>query len=85
MKVSQIAKGKRAKSSVFRGTKAKTNGGLKKSDLIKNKRGKVVSRKQSLVGKKRNGSGSGSRFIKWGAAVQKARKALNITGGGRVK
>merc|ERR1719187_723545 len=37
MKVSKIAKGKRAKSSVFRGRKAKTSGGLKKQDLIKSK------------------------------------------------
>ena len=44
-RVSKVAKGKRAKSSVFRGTKEKTAGGLKKSDLMRNKRGKVVSRK----------------------------------------
>merc|ERR550534_548146 len=47
MKVSKIAKGKRAKSSVFRGRKAKTSGGLKKQDLIKSKSGKVVSKKKS--------------------------------------
>merc|ERR550519_1065308 len=47
MKVSKIAKGKRAKSSVFRGRKAKTSGGLKKQDLIKSKSGKVVSKKMS--------------------------------------
>jgi len=75
MKVSKIARGKRAKSSVFRGTKAKTSGGLKKSDLIRNKSGKVVSRKASLHGKKNY-----KRISKWTAAVQKARKALNIKG-----
>merc|ERR1719318_2388459 len=53
MKVSKIAKGKRAKSSVFRGTKVKTVGGLKKSDLIRNKRGKIVSRKSSEAAKKK--------------------------------
>merc|ERR550514_2484205 len=42
MKVSTIAKGKRAKSSVFKGTKAKTSGGLSKDDLTRNKAGKVV-------------------------------------------
>ena len=47
MKVSKVAKGKRGKSSVFRGTKAKTSGGLTKSHLKKNKRGKVVSKKAS--------------------------------------
>merc|ERR550534_273312 len=50
MKVSKIAKGKRAKSSVFRGRKAKTSGGLKKQDLIKSKSGKVVSKKNERSG-----------------------------------
>merc|ERR1739838_753953 len=50
MKKSVIAKGKRAKSSVFRGTKVKTSGGLKKADLKKNKAGHVVSRKRSARG-----------------------------------
>ena len=86
MKVSKIAKGKRGKSSVFRGTKVKTSGGLQKSDLIRNKRGKVVSKKASAQGKRRyqkNGLG------KWTAAVQKACKALGIRGfqavGGKTK
>merc|ERR1712025_550132 len=77
MKKSSIAKGKRAKSSVFRGTKAKTASGLQKSDLTKNKNGRVVSRKQSARGKavfKKNG------LDKWAAAVKKARKDLNIKG-----
>merc|ERR1719158_1469393 len=42
-----IARGKFAKSKVFKGTKEKTASGLKKSDLIKNKSGKVVSKKSS--------------------------------------
>ena len=75
MKVSKIARGKRARASVFRGTKAKTSGGLKKTDLIKSKSGKIVSRKASQNGKK-----SYRRIQKWTAAVQKARKALNIKG-----
>merc|ERR1719425_62337 len=77
MKVSKIAKGKRAKSSVFRGRKAKTSGGLKKSDLIKSKSGKVVSKKKSdraKVAFKKNG------LAKWNAACQKARKDLKIKG-----
>ena len=76
-KVSKIAKGKRAKSSVFRGTKEKTSGGLKKSDLTRSKTGKVVSKKASEKAKKnykKNGLG------KWIAAVQKARKDLKIKG-----
>merc|ERR1712194_913621 len=50
--VSKIAKGRYAKSVVFRGTKAKTVGGLAKGDLIKNKRGKIVSKKAVAHGKK---------------------------------
>merc|ERR1711918_252138 len=45
MKVSKIAKGKYKKALVFRGSKEKTSGGLKKSDLIKNANGKIVSKK----------------------------------------
>ena len=72
--VSKIAKGRMAKSVVFRGTKEKTVGGLTKSDLIRNKYGKIVSRKASLRAKKNN-------FIKgWTTAVQKARKALGLKG-----
>merc|ERR1711971_110814 len=77
MKKSIIAKGKRAKSSVFRGTKVKTSGGLKKSDLTKNKNGKVVSKKASLKAKN---SKNGKKIAKWGASVKAARKALNIKG-----
>merc|ERR1719261_2364686 len=77
MKVSKIAKGKRAKSSVFRGTKVKTSGGLTKNHLKKNKRGKVVSKKASDAANKRKGA----KVIKaWGAAVKKARGALGIKG-----
>merc|ERR1712060_128793 len=50
--VSKIAKGSRAKASVFRGGKEKTSGGLKKSDIVKSKSGKLVSKKQSAAGKK---------------------------------
>merc|ERR1719238_151942 len=75
MKKSVIAKGKRAKSSVFRGTKAKTSGGLKKSDLKKSKSGKVVSVKASNNGKK-----AYKRIAGWTNAVQRARKALGIKG-----
>jgi len=75
MKVSKIARGKLAKASVFRGTKVKTSGGLKKSDLIKNKTGRIVSRRMNLAGKKNY-----KRIAKWTIATQKARKALNIKG-----
>ena len=74
-RVSKIAKGKRAKSSVFRGTKAKTVGGLTKDKLMKNKNGKVVSKKANANGKK-----AYKRIAGWTAAVSKARKALGIKG-----
>merc|ERR1712046_209101 len=68
--VSKIAKGKFRKTLVFRGSKEKTVGGLTKSDLIKNKYGKVVSKKASLRAKKNS----------WTSAIQKARKALGLKG-----
>merc|ERR1719330_1008971 len=76
MKISKVAKGKRAKASVFSGRKEKTSSGLKKTDLVKSKSGKIVSKKMSLVAKKRYASTIG----KWTAAVTKARKALGVKG-----
>merc|ERR1712046_245092 len=73
--VSKIAKGKLAKLVVFNGNKEKTYTGLKKSDLTKNKNGKVVSKKQSANGKK-----AYARIKGWTIAVQKARKALGVKG-----
>merc|ERR550537_1903157 len=73
--VSKIAKGKRSKLVVFNGTKEKTYTGLKKSDLIKNKNGQIVSKKQSANGKK-----SFAHIKGWLAACQKARKALGVKG-----
>merc|ERR1712066_466895 len=74
---SVIAKGKRAKSSVFAGRKMKTSGGLTRDKLVKNKRGKVVSKAASAAGKKRFvASGLG----RWNKAVQAARKELGLRG-----
>merc|ERR1740138_1247133 len=75
MKVSKIARGKRSKVSVFKGFKEKNASGLKKSDLVKSKSGKIVSRKQSANGKKAYAHIKG-----WTVAVQKARKALGVKG-----
>merc|ERR1712087_922897 len=77
MKKSVIAKGKLVKSLVFRGSKVKTKGGLKKENLKKSKTGKVVSKKASDRSKK---AFAGSAFQKWGKAVQAAKKALNLKG-----
>ena len=38
---------------VWRGKLEKTNGGLKKRDLMKNKRGKIVSKKRHKLAKRR--------------------------------
>merc|ERR1719313_2429608 len=74
-KVSKIAKGKLAKSSVFRGSKVKTVGGLTKDKLMKNSAGKIVSKKASAAGKKRYKNIAG-----WVSAVKQARKALGLKG-----
>merc|ERR1719413_158812 len=75
-KVSIIARGSRAKSSVFSGRKQKTSGGVTKEGLTKNKNGKVVSKKQSARAKK-----AYAHTIKaWADAVKAARKALGVTG-----
>ena len=41
-----------SKAQVFHGTAKHTKGGLTRKDLMKNKRGKIVSRKQAAAGKK---------------------------------
>ena len=67
---SKIAKGRGAKSKVYNGKKAKTVGGLTKSDLKKNRFGKVVSKKQS-------DRATGHEFPQ---AVHKARTKLGVKG-----
>merc|ERR1719161_2547965 len=74
-RVSTIARGKRAKAVVLRGGKLKTSGGLTKDMLFKNKRGKIVSKKKSAAGKV-----NFAKIASWVAAVQNARKALDVTG-----
>ena len=71
-KVSKIGK----KWQVFKGTRVKTTGGLKKTDLTKNKYGKIVSKKQQANAKKNSKKTIG----KWTFAVAGARKQLGIKG-----
>ena len=59
-----------ARRHAFAGKIDKTKGGLVKSALVKNKSGKVVSKKASLRGKKNL----------WIVACQKARKELKLKG-----
>merc|ERR1719353_1485147 len=68
--VSIIARGQLAKFLVLKGTKDHTVGGLKAKDLMRNKRGKIVSKKAHAHGVKNS----------WILAVKAARKALGITG-----
>jgi len=68
--VSIIARGRMAKVQVLKGSKEHTVGGLQAKDLMKNKRGKVVSKKAHATGLKHP----------WMQAVKAARKALGITG-----
>merc|ERR1719378_1486023 len=74
-RVTKIARGRFAKAIVLRGGKAKTASGLTKDMLFKNKRGKIVSKRASAAGKV-----SFARVAGWIAAVQNARKALEVTG-----
>ena len=74
-RVSKFAKGKLAKLVVFRGNKEATLSGLTKSSLMRNKNGKIVSKKQSANGKK-----AYARIKGWTVAVTKARKALGVKG-----
>merc|ERR1719356_380418 len=75
-RVSIIAKGSRAKAAVFSGKKQKTQSGLTKDGLIKNKGGRIVSKKSSARAKRAYG-----KTIKaWSDAVKAARKALGVTG-----
>jgi hypothetical protein len=41
-----------SKAQVFHGTAKHTSGGLTKKDLVKNKHGRIVSRKKMLAGRK---------------------------------
>merc|ERR1712203_945835 len=75
MKKSVIASGKRAKVSVFKGSKQKTVGGLKKGDLKKNKDGKIVSAKKSALSKKLFMK---SALHKWSVALKKVYKQMGF-------
>jgi hypothetical protein len=62
-----------SKYQVYKGSRTKTQGGLKKKDIVKvckNGRNRYVSRKKNAAGKKNN----------WINSVKKARKELKIKG-----
>jgi hypothetical protein len=72
-KVSVVGK----KWQVWKGTRARTAGGLTKKDLRKSKSGKIVSKKQSDLARKRMKKGGISKWLK---AVMRARKFLKLKG-----
>merc|ERR1712188_238064 len=74
-RLSKIAKGRLAKSVVLRGSKEKTVGGLTRDQLMRNKRGKIVSKKSSASGKR-----AYKHIQDWVSSVVAARKALQVTG-----
>merc|ERR1711862_755064 len=78
MKAKKAAKpisAKLARRRVFAGKAGKTQSGLSADDLVKNKTGRVVSKKASARAKN----------SPWIAAVAAARKALNIKGFSAIK
>merc|ERR1712222_280070 len=70
MKAMKVVSARSAKRHVFAGKSGKTRSGLKKTDLVKNKSGKIVSKKLSARGK----------ASPWIAACKAARAALKIKG-----
>lgn len=64
------------KWQVLKGVKVKTKGGMRASDLMKNKNGKVVSKKKHLQGR----SAYDKHLAKWVGACSKARTELNLKG-----
>ena len=65
------------KWQVWKGTRMRTAGGLTKKDLRKSKSGKIVSKKQSNLARRRMRKGGISKWLK---AVMAARKALKLKG-----
>merc|ERR1719468_843273 len=51
--VSVIAKGVMSRYAVFSGKKEKTASGMKKTDFLKSKTGKIVSKKRSALAKQK--------------------------------
>merc|ERR1712032_200787 len=74
-RVSKVARGKLAKALVLRGMKERTSGGLRKDGLMRNKRGKIVSKRASAIGKRRY-----KQIEDWTEAVMGARDILHVRG-----
>merc|ERR1719330_942606 len=74
-RVVKVARGPRARSMVFKGSREKTSGGLRRDDLVLNRCGKVVSKKASAHGKR-----SFRHIESWLDSCMEARRALHLTG-----
>merc|ERR1719418_63716 len=71
----KVARGRFAKSLVLKGRRERTTGGLRKDDLMLNKRGKAVSKKASAHGNRQ------FRNVEtWLDCMMQARKALHVVG-----
>merc|ERR1712039_1024997 len=75
MKAKRVSK-RMAKAIAFRGGNTGGATTLAKSDLVRCKTGKIVSKAKSVLAKKRYAAGIG----KWTKAVQNARKELGVRG-----
>merc|ERR1719424_751968 len=74
-KISIIARGRLARFLVHSGRKVKTAGGMTKESIEKNKRGRLVSKKQSAHGHKMYTNIRG-----WTTAFVSSRRQLNCQG-----
>lgn len=71
----KIAKGRHAKALVYKGNFSKTVGGLSADNLMKNKAGKVVSKRMQARGKQ-----AYANIKSWVEAMMKARLKLGLSG-----
>merc|ERR1719195_1137737 len=71
----QVAGGRFAKALVFRGKYQKTSGGLTQDMLIRNKRGKIVSKRASA-----HGARAFKQIESWLEACMAAREAFHTQG-----
>lgn len=70
VRTSTVARGKKARIQVFKGRSVKTSSGLRKEDLTRGKKGRIVSLKKHQLGKAN----------KWALATSKAREAKGFSG-----
>ena len=80
----KVATGRRAKAVVLAGRKEKTSTNVKKDQLMKNPKGRVVSKRANAAGKEKF-----KHIANWNRAVQMARASMGLRGfcpvGGRTK